>query len=125
MTTTYSVAIVGATGLVGSMMLSLLEERHFPTNNLYLLASQQSIGKEYYFHGKKLTVTELTTFDFRRTNIAFFCVNNQLAAEYAPQAAACGNIVIDKSSFFRCKNNVPLIIPEVNMKALAHYRQKS
>lgn len=121
----YSIAIVGATGLVGTTLLSLLEERNFPLKNLYLVASQQSEGKTISFRGEPYTVHDLTTFDFRLSDIAFFCVGNNLAAEYAPKAAAEGNVVIDKSYFFRNNPGVPLIVPEVNMDALKDYRNKN
>jgi aspartate-semialdehyde dehydrogenase len=119
-----AVAIVGATGLVGSMTRSLLEERRFPIEALYLLASQQSVGEVYPFHHERLPVIELATFDFHRTHIVFFCAHQQLAAEYIPKAVACGNIVIDKSAYFRCQDHVPLIVPEVNIQHLDHYPHK-
>ncbi|TAK71527.1 MAG: aspartate-semialdehyde dehydrogenase [Gammaproteobacteria bacterium] len=121
--TGYAVAIIGATGLVGTTILSLLEERDFPVKQLYLLASQQSVGKELQFRGKAYPLHDLATFDFRLSKIAFFCVGSQLAAEYAPKAAIAGNVVIDKSNFFRYHPDVPLIIPEVNLSALADYRK--
>jgi len=120
---TYSIAIVGATGLVGTTLLSLLDERNFPINTLYLVASQQSAGKEILFRGEKYCVQDLSTFDFTQTQIAFFCVGNDLASEYAPKAAYAGNIVIDKSFYFRNHDQVPLIVPEVNIHALADYRK--
>lgn len=120
---TYSIAIVGATGLVGTTLLSLLEERNFPVKHLYLLASQQSVGKEMTFRGEQHRVLDLATFDFTQSHFAFFCVGNDLASEYAPKAAACGNIVIDKSYYYRNHNDVPLIIPEVNIDAITGYKK--
>ncbi len=120
---TYSIAIVGATGLVGTTLLSLLEERGFPVKNLYLVASQQSVGKEIQFRGKAHPIHDLATFDFHQSNFAFFCVGNHLTAEFAPKAVSSGNIVIDKSFFYRNHADVPLIIPEVNLNALADYRK--
>lgn len=122
---TYSIAIVGATGLVGTTLISLLEERNFPVKNLYLVASQQSAGKELSFNKEKYFVHDLATFDFSLTQVAFFCVGNHLAEQYAPKAAAAGNIVIDKSYYFRNHDDVPLIIPEVNIHALPDYRKKN
>ncbi|MBX3708899.1 MAG: aspartate-semialdehyde dehydrogenase [Gammaproteobacteria bacterium] len=119
----YSISIVGATGLVGTTLLSLLEERNFPIKDLYLVASQQSVGKEIKFRGKNYCVHELTTFNFSQSHIAFFCVGNDLAAEYAPKAAASGNIVIDKSFYYRNHDDVPLVIPEVNVNVIADYRK--
>ena len=119
----YSIAIVGATGLVGTTLLSLLEERDFPIKKLYLVASQQSAGKTVTFRGEIHDIQDLSTFDFQQSTIALFCVSNELAAEYAPKAAKAGNVVIDKSFYFRNHLDVPLIIPEVNLNALADYRK--
>lgn len=119
----FSAAIVGATGLVGSTLLSILEERDFPLKDLYLVASQQSAGRELSFRGKTYPIYDLSEFDFSQTQLAFFCVSNTLAAEYAPKAAAHGNIVIDKSHFYRNHQDVPLIVPEVNLHALSLYKK--
>lgn len=113
-----NVAIIGATGMVGSVLLSILEERNFPIDKLFLLASKRSVGEVRTFHHKEITVSELGTFDFSQTTLCFFCASNDIAAEYAPKAVDKGNIVIDKSSFFRYHSDVPLIIPEVNKHAL-------
>lgn len=120
-----SIAVIGATGLVGSTLLSLLEERHFPLSKLHLLASQQSLGKTVIFRGHKYVVGDLAAFDFTQSDLSFFCVGNDLAAQYAPIAAAAGNIVIDKSYFFRNHQDVPLIVPEVNLEALGHFRKRN
>lgn len=117
----YSIAIVGATGLVGTTLLSLLAERKFPIENLYLVASHQSVGKSISYNNKDYIVHDLSTFDFKQTRLAFFCVSNDLASQYAPIAAKAGNIVIDKSNYFRNHRDVPLIIPEVNAQVLRHY----
>src|SRR5579872_6843236 len=119
MTASYNIAIVGATGIVGSTTLSILEERQFPVKNLYLLASQRSVGDTRQFRGKKYQVEDIANFDFSQAQICFFCVGNDIAAEYAPKAAAQGCIVIDKSSYYRYHDDVPLIVPEVNEYALA------
>lgn len=113
-----SIAIVGATGLVGTTVLTLLEERDFPIQNLYLVASKQSMGKALTFKGKSHPIYDLAEFDFSQTQIAFFCVGNDLAEQYAPIAAQAGNVIIDKSSFYRNHQDVPLIVPEVNMNAV-------
>lgn len=118
----YSIAIVGATGLVGTTLLSLLQERAFPIDKIYLLASQQSAGKEILFHGKAQPIYDLATFDFSQTQLAFFCVGNHLAEAYAPKAVAAGNRVIDKSYFYRTHDEVPLVIPEVNINDLSRYK---
>lgn len=69
---TYSIAVVGATGLVGSTLLALLEERNFPLKNLYLVASQQSMGKEIKFKGEHYPIHDLGAFDFHQSHISFF-----------------------------------------------------
>lgn len=119
---TYNIAIVGATGLVGSTVLSILEERHFPIGKLFLLASSRSVGETLVFKGKSYLVEDLASFDFTQTQICFFCVSNELAEEYVPKAAKLGNLVIDKSSHFRYHPDIPLIVPEVNQAALKKAR---
>jgi len=109
-----NVAIVGATGIVGKTVLEILEERNFPVKNLYLLASARSVGDIREFKGKNYTVENLAKFDFSKTQLCFFCASNEIAAEYAPKAAALGNVVIDKSSHFRYDKDIPLVVPEVN-----------
>ncbi len=79
---THAIAIVGATGLVGTTLLALLRERNFPIKKLYLVASYQSAGKKYKFANNDYLVEDLANFDFHRTNIAFFCVGTELSAEY-------------------------------------------
>jgi len=117
-----NVAIVGATGIVGSTLLSILEERQFPVKQLYLLASARSTGDTRDFKNKPHWVENIAHFDFSQTQLCFFCAGNDVAAEYAPKAAQSGNIVIDKSSYFRYHPDVPLIVPEVNLAALAGFR---
>jgi len=113
-----NIAVVGATGIVGSAILSILEERQFPMNELHLLASKRSKGDTREFKNKSYWVEEVTQFDFKKTQLAFFCVGNEIAAQYAPEAAQAGNLVIDKSSYFRMHADVPLVVPEVNPQAI-------
>src|SRR6476660_5302046 len=113
-----NVAIIGATGMVGSAVLSILKERKFPIDKLYLLASKRSIGESREFNGKMIPIMDLETFDFSQTTLCFFCASNDIAAKFAPIAADMGNIVIDKSSFFRYHPDIPLIVPEVNAHKL-------
>lgn len=120
-----NVAIVGATGIVGSTLLSILEERQFPIKQLYLLASARSTGDTRDFKNKPHWVENIANFDFSQTQLCFFCAGNDIAAEYAPQAAQSGNIVIDKSSYFRYHPDVPLIVPEVNPEALTDFRMQN
>ncbi len=122
--TNISVAIVGATGLVGTTLLNLLAERGFPMKQLHLVASQQSCGKTIDFAGNAHPVQDLAQFDFNQSDLAFFCVSNDLAAQYIPKATAAGCLVIDKSFFFRNHVDVPLIVPEVNLHTLVNVRQR-
>jgi len=120
---THSVVIVGATGLVGTTLISLLEEKKFPLKKIYFVASKQSTHKEICFKGQNYGIHDLADFDFTQTDIAFFCVSNELAAKYIPIATSAGNIVIDKSSYYRIHNDVPLLVPEVNIDQLLDYRR--
>lgn len=120
-----NIAVIGATGMVGTALLSILEERNFPINNLYLLASKKSSGETRTFRGKTFPLLDLATFDFSQSTISFFCVGNEIAAEFAPKAVEKGNFVIDKSSFFRYHPDVPLIVPEVNGQLLKTIKKNS
>jgi aspartate-semialdehyde dehydrogenase len=113
-----SVAIVGATGITGNLLTELLAARHFPVNELFLLSSQKSAGKLLISHGKQYALQATDSFDFTKTQLTFFCAGNAVSEKYALVAAAAGNKVIDKSSFFRNAADVPLVIPEVNAHAL-------
>lgn len=117
------IAVVGATGLVGSTLLSLFREQGVDASSLRLVASKQSAGNKIDYAGIGLMIHDLADFDFSQTRIAFFCVGNDLAAQYAPVAAQAGNIVIDKSYYFRNHDDVPLVIPEVNPEALGGYKK--
>ncbi|HEU5280832.1 MAG TPA: aspartate-semialdehyde dehydrogenase [Gammaproteobacteria bacterium] len=118
-----NVVIAGATGLVGGTLLRLFEENKLPIKTLRLLASEQSSGKTVAFKGEPLTIENLATFDFSGVDIAFFCISNELAAVYAPKAAAAGCIVIDKSNHFRNNPDVPLMVPEVNPHHLSQFKK--
>ncbi len=117
------IAIVGATGLVGTTLLGLLQENKVSADQLFLLASVNSAGGKINYAGHDLVVQDLATFDFTKTKIAFFCVSNDLAAKYAPIAGTAGNVVIDKSSYYRMNDDVPLVVPEVNPQAIADHRK--
>lgn len=116
------VSIIGATGLVGSTLLSIMKEHGVPAQQMHLVASKQSAGSKIVYEGKEIIVQDLAEFDFSKSKIAFFCVGNDLAAQYAPLAAAAGNVVIDKSYYFRNHKDVPLVVPEVNPDAIANYK---
>lgn len=117
-----NVAIVGATGLVGGTLLRLFEEGKLPIRSLHCLASEQSSGKTLVFKGQPHVIENLASFDFSQCDIAFFCVSNELAAEYAPKAAAASCIVIDKSNYYRNHPEVPLMVPEVNPLHLPQFK---
>lgn len=112
------IAVIGATGLVGTVLLKILEERRFPFQNLYLLASERSVGETISVAEKNYSVEWIDTFDFSKTQLCFFCVGNEISAKFAPKAAASGNIVIDKSAYFRMDPIIPLIVPEINIELL-------
>ena len=121
----YDVAVVGATGAVGEVMISVLEERNFPVRNLYPLASSRSAGKSIQFRGKAVRVTDLAEFDFSKAQIGLFSAGGSISEEFAPKAAAAGCVVIDNTSQFRRDHDIPLIVPEVNMEALAGYTTRN
>lgn len=113
----YNVAILGATGAVGTEFLKLIEERNFPFNELRLLASKRSAGKVLKVCGKDYTVEEATKDSFKGIDIALFA-GGSISKEFAPYAVQAGAVVIDNSSAFRMDSNVPLIVPEVNPEAI-------
>jgi len=121
MSALYDVAVVGATGAVGETMLAILEERNFPVRNLYPLASSRSAGKTIIFNGKTEKVTDLAEFDFSQAQIGLFSAGGSISAEFAPRAAAAGCVVVDNTSHFRQVDDIPLIVPEVNIEDLADY----
>ena len=109
-----NVAIVGATGAVGTEFLTVLAERNFPIKNLKVLASARSAGKKIEFAGKTQAVEELTHDSFREVQIAFFSAGGSISKEFAPSAVKTGAVVIDNTSAFRMKDGIPLVVPEVN-----------
>lgn len=125
MSMTYDVAIVGATGLVGETLLSLLEERSFPVGDIYLLASERSAGVKIQFKEKSISVENLQDFDFSQAQLAWFCAGGAISEKYAPIAADANCIVIDNSSFFRNDFDVPLVIPEVNPDCIINYSARN
>ena len=125
MSRTYDVAVVGATGAVGETMISILEERNFPVGTLYPLASSRSAGKSVMFNGSSVTVKDLAEFDFSLAQIGLFSAGGSISAEFAPKAGAAGCVVVDNTSQFRQDVNVPLVVPEVNIEALAGYTTRN
>ncbi len=115
----FSVAVVGATGTVGRVMLEILAERKFPARQVFALASSRSAGEQLPFAERELAVQALDKFDFGGCDIAMFSAGASVSAEFAPKAAAAGCVVIDNTSQFRYDADVPLVVPEVNPDALA------
>jgi aspartate-semialdehyde dehydrogenase len=124
MTQAIDVALVGATGAVGEIMLRVLEERDFPVRTLYPLASARSAGRTVRFRGQDLPVGVLDDFDFSRVRIGLFSAGGSVSAVHAPRAAAAGCVVIDNTSHFRRDADIPLVVPEVNAHALAGYTRR-
>ncbi|MFZ2447633.1 MAG: aspartate-semialdehyde dehydrogenase [Syntrophobacteraceae bacterium] len=117
----FKVAVVGATGAVGNLMVKVLEERSFPVGELTLLASARSVGKTMTFRGKEIPVRELKEDSFEGIQVALFSAGGSISRRFAPIAAKAGAVVIDNSSAFRMDPAVPLVVPEVNPDAaLSH-----
>jgi len=119
----YVVAVVGATGAVGTEMIFTLEQRDFPIERLRLFASERSVGKELEYKGQKIKVEGLTKTCFEGIDIALFSAGGDRSAEWAPVAAESGCIAIDNSNAWRMDPDVPLVVPEVNPGALKEIRK--
>src|SRR6267154_3237463 len=109
-----NVAVVGATGIVGHELLRVLAQRHFPSERVVALASERSKGLTVAYNGSSLKVEPLDEKAFKGIDIALFAASGDIALLYAPAAAEGGALVIDNSSAWRMKDNVPLVVPEVN-----------
>ena len=120
MSTPVTVAVVGATGAVGQVMLSILHERKFPVKKLIALASARSAGETIQFGDQQIVVQDLATFDPAGVDIALFSAGGSTSTQYAPKFAAAGAIVVDNSSAFRYDDDVPLVVSEVNPDAIAN-----
>ena len=120
-----NVAVVGATGAVGEIMLEILAERDFPVNELYPLASERSAGTTVMYKNKPVTVGNLAEFDFSKAQIGLFSAGGSISAEYAPKAGDAGCIVIDNTSNFRYEDDIPLVVPEVNSHKIAEYGNRN
>ncbi|MEE9313878.1 MAG: aspartate-semialdehyde dehydrogenase [Rhizobiaceae bacterium] len=121
----YRIAIVGATGNVGREVLSILDERGFPADEVVALASRRSQGVEVSFGDRTLKVKTLDNFDFSNTDIAIMSAGGSISQKWAPKIAKAGCVVIDNSSAFRYDPDVPLIVPEVNADAIEGFRKKN
>lgn len=118
------VSILGATGNVGREFLSIIEERKFPVEELFLLASHKSEGKKILFGKKEIKVLDLNKFDFKKCELVFSSAGSKVASEFGPKAANSGCFVIDNSSYFRMDPDVPLVVPEVNSQDLKIIKKK-
>ncbi len=121
----YKVVVVGATGNVGREMLTILDERRFPVDEIAVVASRKSMGTEVSFGDRNLKTKDLDTFDFTGWDIALFAVGSEATKKYAPLAARAGCVVIDNSSLYRMDPDVPLVVPEVNADAVLGYAKKN
>ena len=116
-----NLAIIGASGNVGRKTIEILEKSKLSFKNLFLVASSKSAGKKIKFRNKELIIEKLESFDFSKAQITFFAAGREIAEKWAPKAAE-QTIVIDNSSFFRMRGDVPLVIPEVNPEALDKHK---
>ena len=107
-------AVVGATGAVGEVVLQVLHQRRFPVTKLYPLASKRSLGRTLSFGRQSLAVINLEEFDFTQCQLAFFTAGSSVSEQYVAKAVQAGCLVIDNTSFFRYRDEVPLIVSEVN-----------
>lgn len=122
MTKQLTVAVVGATGAVGTKMMEQLIKRNFPIGAIKFLASARSAGKPIKFNGKTYTIEEATPEAFEGVNVALFSAGGSVSAVLAPEAAKRGAVVIDNTSHFRMDPEVPLVVPEVNREDLAKHK---
>jgi aspartate-semialdehyde dehydrogenase len=120
----YSIAIVGATGAVGEELREVLEDRQFPVKELRLLASERSAGQFLAFQGRQVRVSLLKEESFENIDIALFSAGGKVSAKFAPAAVAAGAVVVDNTAFFRMEPDIPLVVPEVNAKEIANYKNR-
>jgi aspartate-semialdehyde dehydrogenase len=120
----YKVAVVGATGAVGTVMLEILAERNFPYSEVVAVASARSAGERVKFGDGSITVRDLDSYDFDGVAIALFSAGGNISAVHAPRAVAAGAIVIDNTSQFRYDADIPLVVSEVNPHAIAGYKTR-
>jgi len=119
-----NIAIVGATGNVGRKLLEVIEKLNFEFSELYLIASDKSVGKKITFKNKSYSVIGLSDFDFSKVKIAFFSAGSAIAEKWAPISAK-KTIVIDNTKHFRMDKDIPLVVPEVNADNLKNYKNKN
>jgi len=119
-----NIAIVGATGNVGRKLLEVIEKLNFEFSELYLIASDKSIGKKITFKNKTYSIVGLSDFDFSKVKIVFFSAGSAIAEKWAPIVAKKA-IVIDNSKHFRMDKDIPLVVPEVNADTLKNYKNRN
>jgi len=119
-----NIAVAGATGAVGNQMIRCLEEMNFPARSVKLLASSRSVGRQLKFKGDLIDVEEMKEDSFKGVDIALFSAGGGTSEKFAPCAAKDGCVVVDNSSAWRMDPKVPLVVPEVNPHAVAHYTEK-
>ena len=120
----YNIAIVGATGAVGEQLREVLEDRQFPVDDLRLLASERSAGQFLPFEGRQVRVGLLREDSFEDIDIALFSAGGKVSAKFAPAAVDAGAVVVDNTAFFRMEPDIPLVVPEVNAKEIANYKNR-
>lgn len=118
----YRIAVVGATGAVGTKMIEMLADTTLPIASVKLLASKRSAGKTRAFKGQTLTIEELVPDSFNDVDIALFSAGGGISKEFAPEAVKRGAVVVDNTSYFRMDEEVPLVVPEVNREALKQHK---
>jgi len=118
----FSVAIVGATGMVGREFIKILEQRNFPIDGMRLLASDRSSGKKIFVNHDEIVVEETTAESLKDIDIAFFSAGAEVSRHFAPIAAKAGAVVIDNSSAFRMEPDIPLVVPEVNPEDIGKHK---
>ena len=120
----YTLAVAGATGAVGEVMLQVLEERKFPVRRIRMLASERSVGKRLKFNGEAIVVEQLRADAFRGVDIALFSAGASRSKEFGPAAWKSGAVVVDNSSAFRMEPDIPLVVPEINPHAIAKFTNR-
>lgn len=118
----YTIAVVGATGAVGTKMIQMLEQAAFPIKEVKLLASKRSAGKKALFNGKEIEIQETTADSFENVDIALFSAGGSISKQFAPEAVKRGAVVIDNTSAYRMDTEVPLVVPEVNEEAIRSHK---
>tara|TARA_B100001094_G_scaffold55323_1_gene50861 strand:+ start:2294 stop:3316 length:1023 start_codon:yes stop_codon:yes gene_type:complete len=116
-----NIAVVGATGAVGEVMLEILAARGVPAKNIFPLASERSLGKQVSYGNNNIDVDDLATFDFSKVQIGLFSAGASVSEVYAIKAAAAGCVVIDNTSHFRTRDDIPLVVSEVNPEKISEY----